>query len=256
MKIDFHIHGKVCKKYPFNEENFIGIINEAIETKLDAIALTEHGYLEDYSDLYNYLKDNYTYQNDYYIVDKLKVFVGMEVTTNEGIDIVIVGNRDDISNLRKGTEESAEKEGKPVGVCELVDMCNNRELLIIIAHPYRHMDDFPEYSKEILENIDAVELNTTDMYKKGIDPMRLKVGELSQKISLPIVYGSDSHHFMQIGSVYNEFDKEVETVKEFKEEIKNGNYHSVISADLRIKAKSHTIIKGYISDIVYNRGEF
>jgi len=34
------------------------------------------------------------------------------------------------------------------------------------------------------------------------------------------------------------------------------NYSSVISPDLRIKAKSHTIIKGYIADIVYNRGGF
>ncbi|MCL2859681.1 MAG: histidinol-phosphatase [Oscillospiraceae bacterium] len=251
MRIDFHIHGKVCKKYKFNKENFDGIINEAIDTNLDAIGLTEHCYLEDYSDMYNYLKDNYIYQNDYYIVDKLKVFVGMEVTTNEGIDIVIVGNRDDVCVLREETENYAKKEGKPVGVCELINICKEKEVLIIIAHPYRHAEEFPEYSKEILKKVDAVELNATDMYKKGIEMMKLKVEGLSKKIELPIVYGSDSHHFIQIGSVYNEFDKNVETIKEFKEEIEKSNYHSVISPNLRIKAKSHTIIKGYISDNVF-----
>ena len=170
--------------------------------------------------------------------------------------MVIVGNRDYISNLREETETYAKKEGNPVSLKELINMCKEKEVLIFIAHPYRHTEEFPSFSEEILKKADAVELNTTDMYKKDIEKMKFKVEELSKKLELPVIYGSDSHHFIQIGSIYNEFDKDINTIKEFKEEIRNRNYNSVISSNLIIRAKSHTIIKGYISDIVYNRGGF
>ena len=44
MTIDFHVHGKITSKYPFNIEQFLLAINEAKENGLDAIALTQKNH--------------------------------------------------------------------------------------------------------------------------------------------------------------------------------------------------------------------
>ncbi len=70
----------------------------------------------------------------------------------------------------------------------------NNEVLVILAHPYRRSNEFPKLSLRVLDKIDALEFNATDLHKHGIDKMKNKVIELSKKLNKNIISGSDSHH--------------------------------------------------------------
>ena len=106
MKIDFHVHGKITSSFPFDREKFLLAIDEAKEGGLNSIALTEHCHADNFLEGYEYLSNNYNLVDDYYYVDGFKVFYGMEVTTLQKLDILIIGVPLDIISLK---EEISEK---------------------------------------------------------------------------------------------------------------------------------------------------
>lgn len=55
------------------------------------------------------------------------------------------------------------------------------ELLVILAHPYRDHVQFPNLDNVIIDRLDAIELNSKDAYKNGIDEMKEKNNRISQK---------------------------------------------------------------------------
>lgn len=245
MKIDFHIHVKLSSKFPFDREEFINKINEAKSEGIDSLALTEHCHANNFIEAYEFLKCNYEYIDDYYDVDGLKIFTGMEVTTNEKLDILIIGNREYIVELSKEIEIT--KVGQEfISIADLFNIIDCSNLLIIIAHPFRKYEKIPCIDKNILEKIDAIELNAKDLYNKGINDMKNKVSELGKLLNIPITGGSDTHYFIQIGSIRNNFNVECNTIKEIKEQIKDNNFTVEISDNLEIRVKSSMIIKKLI----------
>lgn len=101
MNIDFHMHGKIKKKFPFDKDNFINCINEAKNYGIDALTLTEHCHSKNFEESYDYLKNNYEYINEcYYEIDGIKLFTGIEVTTTIDLDFIFIGNRTDINNFK------------------------------------------------------------------------------------------------------------------------------------------------------------
>ena len=233
MKIDFHVHGTITCKYlyHFDEEEFVKKINEAKKEKMDAFALTEHCHSECFPEAYNFLNKNYEYKNDYYEVDGIKVFVGIEITTIEELDILVIGKKEYIEELRYEVEKAKEDQ-KYIGIERLFKICDTENNLIILAHPYRRHDEFPEISEFVLRKIDAIEYNAKDLYKKGIEKNKHIVSKLAQNISKPITGGSDSHHHLQIGSIMNNLKKDINKVIEIKKEIRKDNYIVEISENL------------------------
>ena len=59
MKIDFHTHANLTKNVDFHVEEFLDKINEARESGLDAIALTEHFNTNNFKDIYDKLNNNF-----------------------------------------------------------------------------------------------------------------------------------------------------------------------------------------------------
>ena len=98
-------------------------------------------------------------------------------------------------------------------------------------------------SNTIWEKIDATEFNATDLYNNGIVEMQEKVLKLAKINNIPIICGSDTHHYIQISSIKNIFAKDCTTVKEIKEEINKQNYKTELSSDLKVRVKSAKIIK-------------
>lgn len=133
-----------------------------------------------------------------------------------------------------------------IDIDELFEFITSDELLVIVGHPYRRHTEFPELNSKVLAKITAIEFNAKDLYKSGIEEMKDKVIKLADKLNIPITCGSDTHHFIQISSVKNIFNKECSTIKEIKEEIRLGNYKTEISSDLKIRVKSAIIIKKLI----------
>lgn len=245
MVIDFHVHGKIISSFPFDKEKFLKTINEAKEGGLDSFAITEHLHADNFLEGYEFLNANYELIGDYYNVDGFKVFYGMEVTTEEKLDILIIGQPKLILELRDKIINNL-KDKKYIEIDDLFKLITTEELLIIVGHPYRRHTAFPKLKEDVLNKINAIEFNAKDLYKSGIEEMKDKVIKLSRELQLPITCGSDTHYFLQISSVKNIFNKECTTVKELKEEIRLGNYKTENSSDLKIRVKSAIIIKKLI----------
>ena len=254
MEIDFHIHGKLSGKMPFNKEEFINKINEAKSTGMDSFALTEHCHADNFIEGYKYLENNYKYVNDYYDIHGFKVYIGMEVTTNEGLDILVIGNRKYIVELNKKVEITKRNQ-RFISIVDLFNILDCSNILIIIAHPFRKHTNFPIIDKKIIGKIDAIELNARDLYNNGINYMKNKVNNLGNLLNVPITGGSDSHYFLQISSIKNNFDVECNTIREIKSEIKSNKFIVEISDDLEVRVKSSKIIKKLIKELYVKNKE-
>ena len=245
MIIDFHVHGKITNRFPFDKENFLLTIDEAKEGGLDSLVVTEHCHSNNFLEGYKFLQENYELVGDYYNINGFKVFYGMEVTTEQKLDILIIGKPQLIIELREKIIENLN--GKEfIDINDLFKLSLSDELLIIQAHPYRKHEEFPKLAINIVDRIDAIEFNAKDLYKNGIENMKSKVSKLANELNLPIVCGSDTHYFIQMSSVKNIFDKNCKTIKEIKEEIKLNKYKTEISSELKIRVKSAIIIKKLI----------
>jgi histidinol phosphatase-like PHP family hydrolase len=245
MIIDFHVHGKITSTLPFDEEKFLLTIKEARENGLDSLAITEHLGANNFLEGYEFLKANYNRIQDYYDVDGFKVFYGMEVTTKQDLDILIIGNPELVLVLRNEIISNI-KENKYIDINDLFNLNIADELLVILAHPYRDHVQFPKLENFIIDRLDAIELNSKDAYKAGLEEMKEKITELSKKLNLPITSGSDTHYFIQVSTAKNIFSKNCNTVKEIKEEIKSGNYSINLSSELNVRVKCARIIKKLI----------
>lgn len=245
MIIDFHVHGKITSGFPFDEEKFLLTIKEAKENGLDSLAITEHCGSNNFLEGYEFLNSNYNHIGDYYDIDGFKVFYGMEVTTKQDLDILFIGKTELILELREKIKDNL-KSDEYIDINDLFKLDISDELLIILAHPYRDHIQFPELEKIVIERFDAVELNSKDIYKTGIEVMQDEVSKLAEKLQLPITAGSDTHYFIQISTAKNIFKKDCNTIKELKEEIKLANYNIEFSQDLKVRVKSATIIKKLI----------
>ena len=245
MIIDFHVHGKITNKFPFDKEKFLLTISEAKEGGVDSLAITEHCHSENFLEGYNVLNTNYELIGDYYNIDGFKVFYGIEVTTEQKLDIVIIGKPKLILELREKIIYNLK--GKDfIDINDLFKNITPDELLVILAHPYRNHNELPKLKEEITNKINAIELNAKDLYKNGIDIMKAKVLQLAKSLNLPVVCGSDTHHFIQMSSVKNIFSKDFKRVQDIKEEIKLRNYEIELSSDLKTRVKSAIIIKKLI----------
>lgn len=245
MTIDFHVHGKISKKFPFDNERFLLTINEAKEGGLEALAITEHCDADNFLQGYDFLENNFKLIEDYYDINGFKVFYGMEVTTEQMLDMLIIGNPKLIIELREKIIGNL-KEREYIDINDLFAFSRLDEMLIILAHPYRRHEEFPSLKMEVLNKIYAIEFNAKDLYNKGIEVMKDRVKKLSNKLNIPIVCGSDTHHFIQVSSVKNVFYKDCATIKEIKEQIELQYYNVEISQELKVRVKSSMIIKGLI----------
>lgn len=231
MTIDFHVHGKITSKFDFDEESFLQTIKEAKNNGLDSVVITEHCGCYRFEAGFEFLNNNFNKINDYYDVNGLKVFYGMEVTTKQDLDILFIGTTENVFDLRNKII-AVLNDDKYIDIEVLFDLDIPRELLIILAHPYRHYDELPHLSPLITSRLDAIELNSKDIYRQGIDTMKDKITKLSKTLNLPITAGSDTHYYMQVSTARNVFEKDCNSVFEIKEEIGLRNYEILFSDDL------------------------
>lgn len=136
MNIDFHVHGLLSKKSKFDEELFLQAIENAKENGLNTFVLCEHFNAKDIYSIQSYLRENYEYEYDRYIVNDFSVFIGMEIDIKNGGHVILCGNRDNIEEIRKNLEDYITKPNF-IDFEELLDMGEKCECLMIGSHPYR-----------------------------------------------------------------------------------------------------------------------
>ncbi|UOQ46695.1 PHP domain-containing protein [Gracilibacillus caseinilyticus] len=246
MIIDFHSHVKISKKSTFMPDYFREMMAEAKQNGLTALALTEHFNTSRFMDIYHFLDANYTYVNGYYEVDGLKLFPGVEVDVCETGHILLIGSRANVIAVREQLTGNLTKE-QFIAFDQLMDLADQYDLLKIGGHPYR--DSTPlarNVSRSQLQRLDALDLNGKDLYAKGVDACKEELQQLADEILLPIVGGSDTHQFLQYGSILNHFSVDCETSEQLKHAIQKGQYQVQISEQLPLKVKSATLVKKYM----------
>lgn len=242
MDIDLHCHGKLSKKSKFSIKHFTNLQQAAMRNGLQAIALTEHFNTWGFDEIYETLERRYTYKDDYYDVDGLKVFCGMEVDVREEGHILLVGKRDNVLSLQKALLPFVTKDKYPP-MDYLLEEAGKREMLKIGAHPYRNEHSLGRLDANLLKRLDFLELNGKD-FKKGNSVLRL-----ADSVGLPVVAGSDTHHWLQVGCVKNRLAKDCYTVSQLRCCLKEGHYHTVISPWIGLRLTSAGIVKKMLKKI-------
>ena len=83
-------------------------------------------------------------------------------------------------------------------------------------------------------------------FRKGEIKAKSELIELSQKLGVNIVTGSDSHTPLQIGAIFTTLNKECITVEEIRKVIKSEEYSINISDLLPFKVYSSKVLKRYL----------
>lgn len=239
MNIDFHTHIKISKNTAFSLSYCQTMFAEAQSNGLDALCLTEHFNTFQFFAVYNTLDKIYPYENEYYLVDGLKVFCGMEVDIQETGHLVLIGRRMDIIALRTRLTPY-EKVFIPAEL--LLGWAASYNLLTIGAHPLRQSTPLHHLPAEILERLDAFDLNGRDLSHNG-QHYQARLRSFAAKYKKPVVAGSDTHHYLQYGCVVSSLHEDCRTVAQLKDVVVNQKYTNHISPNLEAKVQAAGVAK-------------
>lgn len=245
MNVDFHVHGLLSKRKDFNKDFFMNEIHFSKSSGLNGIVLCEHFNAKDFLNIYNYLENNFPYDGDRYIVDKISVFPAIEVSVKNKGHVILAGDRESIINIYNLLKGFREKENL-IEFEELLDQAEVFNLLKIGAHPCRRGHKLCNHSYELLKRLDALDLNGKDIFKKGESVARDEIISLSQDLGINIITGSDSHTPIQLGGIYTKLNKECSTINEIRTCINGGDYTIEINSSLNFKIFSSKILKRYL----------
>ncbi|PXV93458.1 hypothetical protein C8E03_102226 [Lachnotalea glycerini] len=255
MKIDFHTHGKLTKKIPFSSQYTDWLFEEATKSGLDAICLTEHFNTCGFAEIYEYIRQVYEKDGDYFIAPTgLHIFPGAEVDIAEGGHTLVIGDIDTILEINQRLEPYKEK-GLYLSFEMWARMVKEYSVLFGGAHPFREGGHIPELLQEQQEAFDFLDLNGKDM-AQGAEKNRAMIDELSKKIQRPIVAGSDTHQSFQYGCIYNDFQNNCSTIGELRREMDAGCYEIAMSDYLSFQVRAAGCMKRSLKTIYAMGGDY
>ncbi|WP_019240582.1 MULTISPECIES: PHP domain-containing protein [Bacillus] len=249
MKIDFHTHVKISKKSDFSPTYFQEMVREAKASGLDAFALTEHFNTSNFLEVYHYLDAHFPYQEDYYEVEGLKIFPGMEVDVKEVGHILLISRRESILTMFEQLKPHLE-ETNLIPFADLMSLAESFEVIKIGGHPFRPSTPLTQHKSNQLKRLDALDLNGKDLHSIGIELNQEKVYDFAEKLELPIVAGSDTHQYLQYGSVVNILDYTCSTISELKKAIDNNAFSITIAPDLHLRVRSASLTKKLMKQLL------
>lgn len=244
MNIDFHVHSKITSSFEFDPSYISAYAEECKILGVNSFVISEHCHAKNFDVAYNYIDTEYLKDNDCYKVNGINVFTGIEITTLEKFDVVVISDIYSIFELKRKIDEINSLERNDfIPIEALVNLLDSDKFIIILAHPYRRFDVFPKLNYKVFDKFDSVEINATDLFKFGIDEMKEKIKKLSVQLNKSITEGSDAHHPLQIGSVYSTIPGNYTYIKDIKHQIQNNNIQFAISTEFRTKITGARAIK-------------
>ncbi len=187
IRIDLHLHTTYSSDALIPPKTIVNQLHA--HPFIKAVAITDHNTVEGY---HKVKKLASAYQ------DTL-IIPGIEVSAVEG-DLIVLG--------------VAESPSKPWTIQNVIDFANERDGLVVVAHPYRAYG-LGDLARDY--DFDAVEV------LNGISPHHVnKMAEnLAKAMGLPGVAGSDAHHVEEMWTVYTEVQASLDIDEIFKS-IKGG----------------------------------
>lgn len=230
MVIDFHYHTLLWKKSPFYMDFFKKTILSLKRHKIDAIAITDHYNAVHFEDIYRKLDEVYPYNGEYYLVDGIKVFPGVELSIKEHGHVIAIGGRDDVLGIRNALYYSAPIQKKP-SLMMVADEVEKRGMLGIWAHPIRRGDPLLRIDLDTAKRLKFMDFNGKDL-KKAMEMRRFE-----RETGLIAVAGSDTHHPFQTGAVKTVLFDECDTLQQIVECISNRRFAIRVHPFGRIKCE-------------------
>lgn len=254
MKIDFHTHGKLAKKLPFSPVYTEWLLNQAKNSGLDAICMTEHFNTLGFEKIYEFIADTYEKDGDSFLANGIRVFPGMETDIAEGGHVLTVGPIDAILELNQRLETNKEK-GNFLPFAQLMELFSQYPVLIGAGHPFREGGHIPEQQKELLERLNFLDLNGKDL-AAHMEKTKEKIYGLGQELGIPVVAGSDTHQAFQYGCVAADFRAECNTIKQLKEEMDKREYEIHIADEISFQVMTATVLKRALKKIHALGGDY
>src|SRR5690625_1784247 len=168
MQIDFHTHANLSKKITSSLGEFKEKMCEAKESGLNALAITEHFNAANIIELYETLQEEFPYEEEYYEIEGMKVFCGLEVDVKENGHFLVIGSREDVLTIARLLLPFQQEENF-IPVKELVALLSDFNVLKIGAHPLRESTPWNHHDTTILRQFDAYDLNGKDLYTYGLE---------------------------------------------------------------------------------------
>lgn len=254
MYIDFHTHGKLAKYLPFSIPYTNWLLGEAKNAGLDAICLTEHFNTQQFDEVYSYIASAGERQGDAYVFDGLKVFPGMETDIAEGGHVLSIGPMDAIRELNRRLEPYKEK-GCFIPFEGLMNLFDEYPVLVGAGHPFREGGHIPELPPQMLKEFDFLDLNGKDIAEDRERTEQLTY-ELGRQLGKPVVSGSDTHQACQYGCIRTDFEKEISSFAELRDEMNAGRYTICVSPEAAFKVKIAGLLKRSLKEIHALGGDY
>ena len=230
MVIDFHYHTLLWKKSPFYMDFFLKTIASIKRQKIDAVAITDHYNAKNFEDIYSSLDENYSYNGEYYDVDGIKIFPGVELSIHEHGHIIAIGKKEDVLEIRRCLYSPGLMKRKP-SLMRVVDEIDKRGMLGIWAHPIRRGDPLNRVDINIAKRLRFMDFNGKDLKKAK------EMRSFEAQTGLIAVSGSDTHHPFQAGVVKTILNDECNTLREIVECISNRRFAIKVHPFGRIKCE-------------------
>jgi predicted metal-dependent phosphoesterase TrpH len=191
-RIDTHTHPKISKHFRFDPGSITRTVRMARAVGLDAVALTEHFHARGYWDIYEHLAATYPSERGVFHARGIGLLTGAEVNIRERAHVIVLA---DLAELRRLDAAFPEKlsHGYEPTLREFLDVTDDFDLARIGAHMFRRSKELGKFSVSDLRRLHALEINGKDF---GTELMLIVQ---ARALGLPIVAGSDAHHWLQLG---------------------------------------------------------
>jgi predicted metal-dependent phosphoesterase TrpH len=192
LRIDTHTHPKISKHFAFNPESLGKMVARARRVGLDAIALTEHFHATEFWRIPEHLERTYPAERGIYRADGVVLVPGAEINVRERAHVIVLADVGELRRLDRAFREPLSAGYEPA-LRELLDVTDDFDLVRIGAHMFRRGKELGRFPAVDLRRLHALEVNGKDF---GTEVMLLAQ---ARALGLPIVAGSDAHHWLQLG---------------------------------------------------------
>jgi hypothetical protein len=193
LKVDLHVHSRLSKSFDYDHRNLERLVRLGRRRGLNGFALTEHIHAVHFWDMHQWLLDNFDYEDGAYRIDRdFTVLSGAEVTVEERVDFIVVGPLDELRSLDDAFRPRL-SEWNHAPAFEFAEAVRERNLILILAHPFRPGKEAEKLDERIYSLVHAIEVNGRDHGGER------QVVALAEQQGVPLSGGSDAHFYLQVG---------------------------------------------------------
>jgi hypothetical protein len=191
-RIDTHTHPKISKHFAFDPRALGRMVGRARRVGLHAVCLTEHFHARGYWEIPRHLEASYPCERGVFWAGDVGLVPGAEVNIREGAHVIVLGEVGELRRLDAAFPQRLSDRYEPT-LREFLDVTDDFEVARLGAHMFRRAKELGKFAVGDLRRLHALEVNGKDF---GTEVMLLVQ---ARALGLPIVGGSDAHHWLQVG---------------------------------------------------------